>query len=224
MASVSSLLSQLSMDLSDPGFVRWTRDQLRAYLLEGLIVAFGKRPDLFMERVIIKLDSCSTLQDTCECDRVFRVLGQSTEDGRIIRTLRRKSSSSKIVWNGKPCRTEPGDFKLNSYSLTPITNVLEVYPEVPPGVDVWVVIECAKSPEKLSDDDDFSNTLSVAAKQWALSRAHRIDGEVNQLAFTLGRDHEAAFWRLLAYNMRAVDASSEDMTTTSTTAATATGR
>jgi len=213
MADVSSLLLQLSMDLSDPGFVRWTRDQLRAYLLEGLIVAFGKRPDLFLKRVIIKLDNCSTLQETCECDRVFRVLGQSTKDGRIIRNLRRKSSSSKIVWNGKPCRIGPEDFKLSSYSLTPTTNVLEIYPPVPAGIDVWIVVECAQAPGDLSDSDDFSNILSVAAKQWALSRAHRVDGEVNQIAFTLGRDHEAAFWRLLAYNIISGDASTENITT-----------
>lgn len=201
MADVSSLLSQLSADLADPGFVRWTREQLRTYLLEGLIVAFSKRPDLFLERVVIKLDTCTTLQETCECDRVLRVLGQSTEGGRIIRTLRRKTSSAKIVWNGKPCPADSADFKLSSYSITPTTNVLEVYPEVPPGVDVWIVVECAKAPDKLSDSDSYSNTLSVAATQWALSRAHRVDGEVSTVAFNLARDHEISFWRLLAYNM-----------------------
>lgn len=201
MALVGSLLDQLSRDLSDPGFVRWTKEQLRTYLLEGLVTAFGKRPDLFMERRILKIESCSPIQTVCDCDRYYRVLGQATEGGRIIRPIRKRSSSQKLIWSGKPCRVSPDEFKLESYSIDPKTNTLEVYPAVPAGIDVWIVVECASKPTELKDGDNFNEELAVAAKQWVLSRAHRVDGEVNPIAFNLAKEHEATFWRVISFQM-----------------------
>lgn len=198
---VSSLLEQLAVDLNDaaPGheFTAWSREQIRAYLIEGIQVAFTERPDLFIETVIIKVNPCSILQDTCDCTHIRRVIGQSTMDGRIIKELRQRSNNDKLRWTGRTCPTSPDKFELKEYSIDNITDKLWLYPQAPPGKDIYVLVECAKAPDNIQDDYDIATELLAAIKQWVLFRAKMVDGENNAAIIQVAMQHQNTFWKLL---------------------------
>lgn len=204
--NLSEVLDQLAEDLNDaePGYeyTHWSREQLRAYIAEGMQTIFAERPDLFMETKIIKVQPCTTFQDLCGCDKIYKVLGQSTEKGRILYQLRKRSSNQRLVWQGKPCPRDPRSFRLREYDLDKATNTLELYPAVPPGVDIWIAVQCSERPRDFADDADIADELIPFVMQWALFRAHAVDGEVSQVAFTLSRAHEQAFWRLVSAQWR----------------------
>lgn len=206
---LSALLNQLAVDLNDAEmgfeFTTWTREQLRAYVAEALQTLFTERPDLFMEVKVIEVTSCDTVQDDCDCDRVHKVFGQSTEKGRVIKTLRRRSSSEKLIWRGKPCPVPPERFELREYSIDPRTGTLQLFPVVPPDVKVWVKVECSVRPDtdNMSDDMEINPEFLPMIKQWVMYSAKIVDGENNAAIIQVARDHRAAFWELVTANKQA---------------------
>lgn len=203
---LGSLLYQLAVDLNDAEsgheYTTWTQDQLRAYLSEGIQATFTERPDLFMEVKTIKVTACDTVQDTCECSTISKVLGQATASGRVIRSIRRRSSSEKLIWRGKTCPGDPRNFELREYSIDPITGTLQLYPPVPPDVDVYIAVECSVRPDTDNWDDSFdlNNEVVPMVMQWALYRAKMVDGENNALIIQVAVGHKNAFWELVTAN------------------------
>lgn len=206
--SLSSLVEQITSDLNDSESghenTTWTKDQIRVWVGEGINLVYDKRPDLFMERVIVEVDNCSIVQDICGCSTIRRVIGQVNEQGRLIRTLRERGLDVSFQWTGKPCRpkTVPGQsgFKLESYAVDSVSDTLYLWPEVPPGIQVWIEVECAKRPteeELESGGVDIPTGAVVAAKQWALWRAKSIDMEISAGAMTAAQQHYRAFFDAL---------------------------
>ena len=76
--SLESLVEQITSDLNDSENghenTTWSADDIRVWVGEGISLVYDKRPDLFMERVVIKVDTCSIIQETCECDKIRRVI------------------------------------------------------------------------------------------------------------------------------------------------------
>lgn len=210
---VSSLLEQLAVDLNDaaPGheFTTWSRDQIRAYLIEGIQVSFSVRPDLFIETVIIKAEPCSVVQDTCDCTHIRRVIGQSTKNGRIIKELRQRSNDDKLRWTGRTCPVPPDKFELKEYSIDNATDKLWLYPQVPAGKDIYVMVECAKVPEDIDDDYDIPAELLAPVVQWVLYRAKMVDGENNTAIIQVATGHQNTFWALLKAQKDNEDLTSE---------------
>lgn len=210
---VSSLLEQLAVDLNDaaPGheFTTWSRDQIRAYLTEGIQVSFSERPDLFIDTVIIKVEPCSVVQDTCGCTHIRRVIGQSTKTGRIIKELRQRSNDDKLRWTGRTCPVSPDKFELKEYSIDNSTDKLWLYPQAPPNKDIYVMIECAKAPDDIDDSYEVPVELLAAVKQWVLYRAKMVDGENNTAIVQVATQHQNTFWKLLDSQKRNEDITSE---------------
>lgn len=211
---IGSLIDQVSGELNDfaPGnkFTVWSREQIRAFLGEGLVLVYGKRPELFVEEKIIKVEPCVAVQDICDCSSVRTVLGQSTEGGRIIKTLRRLSSKDSLRWPGKSCFVDADNFRLKSYSIDGRTARLRFYPQVPAGVDVWVLIECSVKPIDFSDGAEYEPDMEVAAVQWALWKAKMIDAENNATVFSVAQAHHESFWRILDEQKRGSDVTEEE--------------
>lgn len=210
---VSSLLEQLAVDLNDaaPGheFTTWSRDQIRAYLIEGIQVSFSVRPDLFIETVIIKAEPCSVVQDTCGCTHIRRVIGQSTKNGRVIKELRQRSNDDKLRWTGRTCPVSPDKFELKEYSIDNATDKLWLYPQVPAGKEIYVMVECAKVPEDIDNDYDIPAELLAPVVQWVLYRAKMVDGENNTAIIQVATGHQNTFWALLKAQKDNEDLTSE---------------
>lgn len=206
--SLDSLVVEISSDLNDhaPGheFTTWTEKQIRAWVEEGLNLVFDKRPDLFMKHVTIKVESCNIIQEACSCDTIRRVIGQVTETGRLIKTLRTRGLEASFDWTGKPCRRRNKNandiFMLDSYAIDEMSDTLYIWPEVPPGVDVYVQIECAYRPSKEELENGAYNMpmgIDAAIKQWALYRAKSMDMEISQVAMAAAQQHYRALFDIL---------------------------
>lgn len=197
-----SLLDQIAVDLNDaaPGheFTTWSRPQLRAYLEEAIQIAFTERPDLFIDTRIIKVKPCSVVQDTCDCTQVRRVIGQSTANGSIKKYLRvKRLGTDKMVWNGRTCRRHPKNFELEEYYIDGVTDKVWVYPEVPAGLDIYILVECAVLPTEFTDDYVVNSEFRAAVIQWVLFRAKMVDGENNSAIVSIANQHKTTFWELL---------------------------
>jgi hypothetical protein len=206
--SLESLVEQITGDLNDSESghenITWAASQIRVWIGEGISLVYDKRPDLFMERVIFEVDNCSIIQSSCECDTVRRVIGQVTEGGRLIRTLRQRGLEISFEWTGVPCRPKhvPGqtEFKLESYAVDTMSDTLYIWPEVPLGMQAWVEVECSHRPsqdELASDGYEIPSGALVAAKQWALWRAKSMDMEISGAASSAAQLHYRAFFEAL---------------------------
>lgn len=201
---ISSLLDRLAQDLNDaaPGheFTTWPRALLLSYLEEGLQVAFASRPDFFLDQHTVKLDPCTLSHKLCGCTKIYRVLGQSTKDGHVIRQLRQRKHTDRLLWTGRACTGNRRNFALLSYSIDDVADTLWVYPAVPYGTDVYVLVECAAVPKNVKESDSIPDDLAPAISQWVLYRALMIDMEMDQGGAAIATSHEAEFWKLLQAN------------------------
>lgn len=200
--SFGSMLDQLAWDLNDAGpsgtFVTWTREQIRAYLEEAIQLAATSRPDLFIETRIMKVQPCTLVQDTCDCTNIRRVIGQSTKDGRVFKRLRKKKGDETITWTGRVCSSPYKNFELVEYSIDDTTDKLWLYPVVPPGKDIYVVIECSVAPSGIQDSYEIPSELTAPIRQWVLFLAKSMDGEYSSEMITQARLHKDTFFQLLA--------------------------
>lgn len=206
--SLESLVEKITGDLNDSESghenTTWSTDDIRVWVGEGVSLVYDKRPDLFIERVIIEVENCSVIQDSCDCNSIRRVIGQVTEKGRLIGTLRPRGLEISFQWTGKPCRPKhkPGQtlFRLESYAIDTVSNTLYLWPEVPPGFKVWVEVECSHRPsqeELESGSYEIPSGALVAVKQWALWRAKSIDMEISTGATAAAQLHYRAFFEAL---------------------------
>lgn len=197
--TLAQMIERVVGDLVDFKHKVWTTEQIADYLQEGIDGVFNARPDIFIERFTVKLEPCSSVSEICECSNLRRVLGQSTADGRIIRRLRKRDNSDEVIWLGRrDCSVSARNFQLREYSIDTTANTLWVYPPVPAGLDIYVVVECSVRPEDLSSDTDIPLEAATAAIQWALWRAKSIDSESNNLIYQVAAGHQAAYWRIIA--------------------------
>lgn len=199
------LLDQLAGDLNDNeeghAYTTWTEKDIRAWIEEGLSLIFDKRPDLFLELRVIKVSPCTTRQSSCDCDTIRRVIGQTTESGRLLRQLRKRSLDMQIQWTAPVCRRhQPGNgFVLDGYAIDSVGDTLYLYPEVPPGEDVYVQVECAVRPtmDMLDNDVEIPSDTTTALKQWVLFRAKIIDAELAAPILSVATLHKTTFYEVL---------------------------
>lgn len=206
--SLSSLVVSIIGDLNDDEAghenTTWPENQIREWVEEGVSLVFDKRPDLFIQRVVIEVANCSLIQETCDCDTIRRVIGQVNEKGRLLKTLRQRGLEVSFEWTGKACRRKGtigrGTFRLESYAIDTVSDTLYVWPEAPPGERVWIEVECSHRPTADEMDDDsipLPSGVDVAAKQWALWRAKSMDMEISASAMAAAQQHYRAFFEAL---------------------------
>lgn len=202
---LNDVVTQIAQDLNDaaPGheFTTWTEGQLRFYVQEALHTIFNIRPDLFIETRIIKMQPCTYVQDTCDCTQIHAVIGQVTESGRVIKRLRKREQGTKQLWAGWTCHVSPKNFELREYYIDTDTDKLWVFPQVPAGTDVYLMVECSVLPNALEDGYAISGELVPMVIQWALYRAKMIDGESNQLILAAAKEHRSVFEGLVNFSV-----------------------
>lgn len=198
---ISTLIDQLGYDLNDMDpadpHATWPEHQLASYIEEAVQVIASERPELFAEIRILKVEPCNPVQNTCDCTHVSNVIGQVTEGGRLIKRLRLRKNNDKLIWNGPTCPTNPDQFELKEYYIDSSSDLLWLYPQVPPGKDIWVMIECSVIPDGLDTTASIKPELLAAVKQWVLYRAKMVDGENNTAIVQVAQQHLTAFWQLM---------------------------
>lgn len=202
----ADLVTQISFDLNDqePGyeFERWPYEQLLTYVQEAVNYAAQMLKDLFIERVVVKLEKGDVWQNACECDDITRVLGETDATGsRILRRLRRMKDDESLIWPGSTterCGYGTG-YVMNGYVIDSTTDrSFKVLPPVPgwEKKDRFVLVECFVPPDATTGAD-VPDDLVAAVKQWALFRALAIDSENNAAVAQLAVQHRDTFYKLV---------------------------
>lgn len=201
---MESLLLSYARDLDDayPGyeFSIWSREQLLQYFNEALCLIAAHRPDLFIENKVIKVDPCSPFLDTCDCNKVLDVLGQSDKHGNHIRPLIYRSQKGS-AWQGK---RKQGRFETQITDVEIVAgsnNLVRIYPDnLDPDLDVYVVVRCVTDPKHYSLEDEPPSdkcAYMAAARHWVLYNAKMVDGEFSSAMMTSAREHREMFSAIL---------------------------
>lgn len=208
MPLLSALVEQASVDLNDHAagfeYTTWSAQQLSAYALEGLQVAFTMRPDLFLHTETIKLEPGTAVQKPCGCTQIRRVYGVSNAMGRVLYPVRKIKQSDRMTWTGRRCPVDPKYYRMREYAIDTDNDTLIVDPPPPSGQDVFLLVECAKVPtaEEFGMSAEVTEELSAPVIQWILYRAKMVDSENNSAILQTAAKHEQSFYNLLQVQMR----------------------
>lgn len=215
MASLQDLVKQVSIDLNDYAagheFTTWTEEQLSAYVIEGLQVAFTFRPELFMRSVVVELTAGNSIQRPCDCTKIRRVYGISTKEGRLLYGLRKRKASDKLQWYGKTCPVDPKYWKGRDYYIDSEGDTIFIEPAPPVGQKTYALIECATAPTA-DNVGDIPVELQAPAVQWALYRAKMVDGENNATIYQVANAHKQTCFDLLRVQLQLNDSLEVDRT------------
>lgn len=203
MQNVDDLLLSFARDLNDNEplheFTIWSQEQLLEYYNEGLCLVASMRPDVFTKTVIAKIIPCTNEQEICECLVIQRVIGQVTEDGRLVKLLRFRKEEWADNWIGDMCPSKNTSF-LDEYFIDQKTNTLFVYPLPSGNKPLFVKLECSYTPQKLTLDSDINEVIRcgfhAAAVQWVLYRAKMVD-EVSPALRQAASQHLQTFQQIL---------------------------
>lgn len=202
---MENLLLSYASDLSDdyPGheFSLWPRDKLLEYFNEALCLISAQRPDLFEELKVVKVESCSSYLDLCDCNKILEVLGQSTADGKVIKRLTRRTHSAN-TWTGKVRLSAGFTTVLSEYEVLKDSNLVQVFPEnIDPTKDIYVLVRCAvnaKHYELDSDPPSDNCAFLAAARLWVLYNAKMKDAEFSPSMREAAKEHREMFIAILA--------------------------
>lgn len=216
--NVGAIIFDVSRDLNDQvegaPYIRWTQGQLHSYLIEAVVELSAIYEQLFHKKVVVRLRSGDVWQEACDCTHITRIIGESTWDGAIIRTLREMSDESVFTWPGEVvdhCR--PADSELNGYSISSVKDSeFRVFPPVQPGKTKFVLVECYAQPsseEMQSTDFDVPDRLVQAVKQWMLYRAMIVDSENNPAIIEVAKTHLQVYHTLALQELATESAKQE---------------
>lgn len=199
----ADIIKEVSLDLNDqePGYeyTRWSVPQLQSYLREALLHIGKRMRSWFTERLVLEVLPGADWQKGCVCEDIIRIVGESTKDGRIIRTLRRLDDDDENTWPSDPyrCAVVGKDYKMESYSISRTDGSLfRVIPPVPYGSKKYVVAECYVEPDGDLAKDVRSDAVMIV-KQWMLYRSLSVDSENNPTITALAKEHKQTFFDLL---------------------------
>lgn len=174
------LIDKIAADLTDEEHIAWARGDIARWIDEGIGLAISIDPRLFSVKKVVELEPCVEHQPVPCCDFIFNVVGQSDENGKVFRRLRRASSWGN-PWTVGGC-SSPQWKGLTRYMLEG-RKELYVAPEPPSHVPTYIVVECSSK-----DDVDYNNLPSgveAAMIMWVLYRARNKDAE-SSVAADLG--------------------------------------
>ena len=211
--NTNSLLQSLASDLGDnePGheFSRWSEDDLLRLFNEAVCIIADLRKDLFSCPTVLKLQPGS-IQDISPCNRLGNVIGQVDKHGNLITPVSEASTDLQSRWTGKSCASNDKfgqrEYRMTSYSTDAHTNkTVVVSPPVPAGQDVYLQVNCTRSPRVVCKGDNFDELdcgHMAAARQWVLAQAY-CSAPAGSVDANLARKHASMFFQLLNVKMRA---------------------
>ena len=197
--SLDNVLKQISIDLNDyaPGyeFTTWTKEQLHAYVVEGLQIAFQYRPDFFISREVLELQQ-GILQTVCGSSKIYSILGICDKDGNLLYQIHRRKFSERLAWTGNTYTPDPRRYKVRDYTVDKTaSNAFNIYPAVPAGANLYCLAEVSRIPTDATDE--VRDELCAPVIQWALYRAKMVDSENNSVIFNVAKEHQQTFYNLL---------------------------
>lgn len=198
---LGAAIQALAADLNDVSTITWQEDQLRRWLLEGMLEYSTTNPNALATDVVIKV-GCDTPTELDCCEQVLNVVGQSTESGQLLHRL--YSISHDALWPGSSSRCGTRN-KLSEYTIEDDGKSISFYPRPLPGSDIYVLVKCIPSLESMSADGVIPEELVPAVMQWALFRALSMDAENNPAAFNLAQQHRVTFNELISRKESAED-------------------
>ena len=201
----AAVIEDVSRDLNDQElgyeYVRWTKAQLMSYLREALLDAAPYLKDLFLSKVVVRVEPGGGWQKACSCTEILKVEGVSDADGRLIRSLQRLPDDESYDWDGRePGRCmDPSKWKAQGYAINSVDDSeFRIAPPLPGGKpDVFVVVRCYGAPENVTEDTDVPGEILAAVKQWMLYRALSVDSENNAAITELALNHRKSYTDLL---------------------------
>lgn len=207
--NVAEVIREVSMDLNDQDvgyeYTRWSVDQLQTYLREAIVDVSNKLQDLFLDKVVVKVQVGAGWQAACGCTDIVRILGESTQDGRLLRYIKRSADIEENTWVGSVvgrCRTSPKDYTMLGYTINSNDkSEFRIEPPIPPGVNKYVLIECYQQPEVVTLATTVPTEAIAIIKQWMLYRALSVDSENNPTIIELAGKHRDTFFDLLQMAM-----------------------
>lgn len=185
--NVSTVLDELAADLGDnePGrfYSRWDRAQVLGYFVEGLCLIGSFNPGMRSKPTILTLSEGAEQGLGC-CGRISNVIGQVDANGRLLAKMSRGGLSTSLRWTKQSCLPATGsgaDFRLKSYTNSATdSGFFTVDPPVPYGTKVYVKVICSRKDGTYNEGEELDETDCanvVAAKFWAIFRAHFVDDE-----------------------------------------------
>lgn len=201
----SNIIFEASLDLNDQDvgheYTRWPQTQLLVYYREAIQLVGNKLKDWFVKQVIVEVAPGGNWQQVCcDCTKIKRVIGEATEDGRVINYLRKLSDVEENTWAGPVVRCETTNreaYRMESYSINSgDASQFRIDPAVPLGQTHYILVECYRQPSG-SLDEDVPDLCAPIVKQWILYRALSVDMENNPAIITLAKLHRDTFFELL---------------------------
>lgn len=198
--NVGDIIYGVSLDLNDQEvggrYVRWTQEQLMFYLQEAVIELSASYRQLFEKRVVVRVTAGNLWQQACDCTHITRIVGETTADGTLLRTLREVTDNKAFEWPGdiaEHCQQAGHLTDLHSYSISATKdNEFRVFPPVAPPQAKYVLVECYGQPASAdlkNMDFDIPDRLVQAVKQWMLYRALIVDSENNPAIVDVAKTH-----------------------------------
>lgn len=212
--TTAEVIRDVSNDLNDQEqgyeYTRWTVDQLYSYFTEAYALyieeyLLSEHEKLFRTRRVVTIPPNADWMEACDCEHIVRVLGEATQDGRIIRTLQRVEDSDNNTWfgNSGPCVRHPDQQTLRGYTINEDDDSLfKVTPKLSGGQTRYVVVDCYTDPEEFDRtppglQDVPAREFVSMAKQWMLYRALMVDSENNSTIISVADKHRETFFALL---------------------------
>ena len=199
MTTVGELRARLANDLADPGHVTWPWDVLAGYLREGFEIIARVRPDAFAAGRVLRLEGGREWHDVCDCARLSRdaVVGQCDSAGVVFNRLAPVVEAG--FWPGRDLPPKGGrkPLKLREFSVEDDGLKLRVYPRIPPGTVVHVLVRCPVAPDFHDPEAEIDGGYDVLLCQWVLYRALMVDGERGAAATSVAQSHLILFNSLL---------------------------
>lgn len=200
----ADIIEAVSLDLNDQElgheYTRWTREQLRSYMAEGLNHVARYLKEWFLETLTVELETGGDWQEACSCSRILRIYGESDKSGRVTRYLRRIADVEQDIWPGsiQRCVDTSGSYSMEGYSINSADGgkSFKIYPPVPYGQKRYVSLLCYKRPEA-ELDSEIPEDAVAAVKQWMLYRAYALDSENNAAIINLAESHYKAFYKII---------------------------
>ena len=201
----AAVIEDVSRDLNDQElgyeYTRWTKAQLMSYLREALLDAAPYLKDLFLSKVVVRVEPGGGWQKACSCTEILKVEGVSDADGRLIRSLQRLPDDESYDWDGRESGRcmDPSKWKAQGYAINSVDDSeFRIAPPLPGGkADVFVVVRCYGAPENVTEDTDVPGEILAAVKQWMLYRALSVDSENNAAITELAARHRQSYSNLL---------------------------
>ncbi len=169
---MSEVIREISLDLNDQEmgyeYTRWTIDQLKNYVQEGLSIIGRPLKSLFSADFIIEIDPGAGWQVACDCTVIERIVGETDSYGNVIQYLSRSLDKEENTWAGRPqrCINNPNAYRMIGYTVSEDDqNEFRIYPPAPPGIKRYVWVKCFKAPTSFSFDDDIPGEVVPIIKQ-----------------------------------------------------------